>query len=166
MCLMHLRSKLILIIVCCFIPFVYALTDDFKQRIYINADSSTYNYKTGINSFEGNVSLTQGTTHLTADRLITKTNTQRKVNEIIAYGIKQTAHYWTIPKASDPELHAKAMVIKFYPIAANIILEQNVTVTQGENSFQGQLIHYNRNDETITVPALEKNRALLVYNPE
>lgn len=145
--------------------FAYALPSDRLQTIHITADSSKYNYKTGINEFIGNVKADQGSTHLTADRLITKANSKHKIQEIIAYGINQRAHFWTKPKLTDPDMHAQANIIKFYPQLSNISLEQTVQVKQGENSFQGDLIHYNSIDQTITVPKLDKSRALIIYNP-
>lgn len=145
---------------------VFALQEDNKQKVLIVSDSSIYNYKTGVKIFEGHVKVDQGTTHITADKLITKNNHQNKMQEAIAYGIEGLAHYWTLPKIGDPEIHAHAKIIKFYPIDSNVTLEQQVTVNQGENSFQGQLIHYNRNDDTITVPASQNGRAVLVYNPD
>lgn len=145
--------------------FAHALPEDRREAIHITADSSKYNYKTGINEFIGNVKADQGSTHLTADRLVTKSNRQHKIQEIIAYGNTQRAHYWTKPKITDPEMHAKANVIKYYPQLSNITLEQVVWVKQGENSFQGDLIHYNSIDQTITVPKLDKSQALIIYNP-
>lgn len=144
----------------------FALEEDNKEKVYIVADSTLYNYKTGVNTFEGNVKVDQGTTHITADRLITKNNKQHKIREAIAYGIKTQAHYWTLPKVGDPEIHAHADIIKFYPQESNAVLEKNVVVTQGENIFQGQLILYNRNEQTITVPASNQGRSVLVYNPD
>lgn len=145
---------------------VFALPSDIKEKMIIVADHSIYNYKTGIKTFEGNVKLDQGFTHLRADRLITKDNKQHQMQEAIAYGLKDKAHYWTLPKAGEAEIHADAQIIKYYPPDANITLEQNVHVTQGENSFQGQLIHYNMNDEVIAVPASENGRAVVIYNPD
>jgi lipopolysaccharide export system protein LptA len=144
----------------------FALPNDNKSALRIISDSSNYNYKTGTNEFVGHVLIDQGSTHVTADRVITKSNAQHKIKEAIAYGIQQQAHYWTLPKVGDPELHAHAKIIKFYPIDSNVALEQNVTVKQGENSFQGELIHYNSSDQTIIVPHLEKSQAVLVFNPD
>jgi lipopolysaccharide transport protein LptA len=67
---------------------------------------------------------------------------------------------------NEPEIHARARIIKYYPVESNVTLEQEVLVTQGENSFRGQLIHYNGNEQTITVPANKGGRAVLVYNPD
>ena len=155
---------IILFYFCC--SLATALPSDNKEKLHIVSDKSNYNFKTGVNEFIGHVVVDQGTTHLTADRVITKNNTQHKVKEVVAYGIAPLAHYWTVPKPGDLEMHAQAKIIKYYPIESNVSLEQNVNIKQGENSFQGELIHYNSYDQTITVPQLEKSRAVLVYNPD
>jgi lipopolysaccharide export system protein LptA len=146
--------------------YAMALPDDNKEKVYIIADATTYNYKTGVNVFEGHVKVDQGTTHILADRLTTKTNNLHKIQEVTAYGVHKLAHYWTVPKVGEPEIHAHANIIKFYPIDSNVTLEQHVVVTQAENSFRGQLILYNMNDQTITVPASKDGRAVLIYNPD
>lgn len=144
-----------------------ALSSDEKEKIHVQSDSTVYNYKTGENVFMGNVIVDQGTTHIIADKLTTKSNiTTHKIQEAIAYGITKSAHYWTLPKVGDQEIHAYANIIKFYPQESNTILQENVTITQGENTFSGQLILYNRNQQTITVPASKHARAVLVYNPD
>ncbi len=143
-----------------------ALPTDSKERLYIVADSTVYNYKAGINTFEGHVKVDQGSTHIIADRLVTKTNAQHKIEEAIAYGNADPAHFWTIPQPNELPLHAYAKVIRFYPLVSNVTLEQSVTVKQGDNRFHGELIHYNNLEQTITVPPSKNGRAVLVYNPE
>lgn len=144
----------------------FALPQDQREPLHITADSSKYNYKTGINEFAGNVKADQGSTHLTADRLITQADQQHKIELIVAIGGKERAHYWVKPKLTDPVLHAKANIIQFYPQSGNITLEQAASIKQGENSFQGELIHYNSIEQTIIVPKLNKSHALIVYNPD
>ena len=146
--------------------FAFALPEDSHAKIHIVADSSIYNYKNGTSIFEGHVQVDQGTTHITADRLITKNDSQHKIHEAIAYGLQKPAHYWTLPKRGEKRIYAKAEVIKFYPMDANITLKNNVSITQGENYFQGQLILFNNTDQTITVPKSSPNRSVLIYNPE
>lgn len=144
----------------------YALPSDKNEKVHIVSDTWTYNYKNGSSIFEGNVKVDQGTTHIRANRLITKNNRKHQIEEAIAYGVENLAHYWTLPAVGDPEIHAIARIIKFYPLTSNITLENDVTVTQGENSFKGQLIHYNMNDQTIAVPASKNGRAVVIYNPD
>jgi len=157
-------------IIFCLLSLVFicahALPEDSKQKVIIAADHILYNYKTGVNTYEGNVKVDQGTTHITADRLVTKNNERHKMREAIAYGSVNRAHYWTIPRPNDPVMHAFANVIKFYPLESNVTLEKNVFVQQGDNTFQGELILYNNYDETITVPPSANGHAVVVYNPD
>lgn len=145
---------------------IYGLPEDNKELLHIKADKTIYNYKNGLNYFEGNVVVDQGTTHVTADRLTTKTNDKHQIQEAIAYGVKQLAHFWTVPTHGQKIVDAHAKIIKFYPLTSNATLQGEVFVTQGENNFQGQLIHYNMNEQTIIVPETKNGRAVIVYNPD
>lgn len=142
-----------------------ALEGDDQQVMHINSDSSTYNYKTGMNIYEGHVKIDQGTTHLIADRVVTNSNSHHKMEEAIAYGFTQLAEYTTVPKPGDPELHAKAKVIKYYPAKSMVFLEGDVVVTQGKNSFEGPLIVYNMKDQIVTAPPSKTGRATIIIEP-
>lgn len=162
------QSKwLISLILCAFyITPVLALDSDQKEPLHIKSDSFIYNYKSGMDVYEGNVMMDQGTTHITADKLITKKNASHKIREAIAHGNLKLAHYWTIPELNKPELHTHAKTIKFYPTENKVVFEEDVLVTQGENRFQGALVLYNRKDNIITVPPLLNAKAVLIYNPD
>jgi lipopolysaccharide export system protein LptA len=147
--------------------FAFSLPADQFQKIHITADATTYNFKNGTTQFQGNVIANQGTTQLTADKVITKTNAQHQIEEMIAYGSKTVrAHYSTLARQGDPRMHAYGDIIQYYPLTANVTLQKHVTVKQGENSFQGELILYNMSEQTITVPPTPSGRAVLVYNPD
>ncbi|VVC76123.1 Lipopolysaccharide export system protein LptA [Aquicella siphonis] len=163
----HKTSTLFVMLVLLIVPaLTFALDSDSQAKLHIVADSGTYNFKTGVDVYEGHVKIDQGTTHITADKLITKKNSRHKIEEATAYGMQTLAHFWTLPKLGEPEIHARAKIIKFYPLETNVSLEHDVRVIQGENSFQGEVIHYNSNEQTITLPASLNGRAVLVYNPE
>lgn len=164
--MLQIHRLIILLVLSSFSSLVSALPEDSKMPLLITSDTSTYNYKTGVRTFVGHVKADQGTSHLLADKLITKNNQQNKISAAIAYGYESPAHYWTLPTRDGKEVHAYATIIKLFPLTSTVTLEQNVTITQGENSFHGELIHLNRNEETIIVPATQKGRALLVYNPD
>jgi lipopolysaccharide export system protein LptA len=158
--------RLLKYLVFLFLPLsVYALPEDRDQAMNIVADASLFNYKTGINTYEGNVKIDQGTTHLLADRLTTKSDTRHKMIEATAYGIKKIAEYTTLPKKGDLPLHAKANIIRFFPPKATVILEGNVVVTQGENSFHGPVIIYNMKDQIVTAPASQNGHATIIIEP-
>lgn len=158
----------VLLLLCLLLVSVKALAlpEDRHAKLHITADTTIYNYKSGINYFEGHVIIDQGTTHVTADRLTTKNDTAHRIQEAVAYGVNDLAHFWTTPKNGEAVINAKAKVIKFYPLTSNTTLQGEVEVMQGQNNFHGQLIHYNMNDQTIIVPETKNGRAVLVYNPE
>lgn len=143
----------------------FALPDDSEQIMHIIADTSAFDYKGGQSTYEGNVKVDQGSSHLTADRVVTKNNAQHKIEEAIAYGTNKLAEYTTLPKPGDAVFHAKANVIKFYPPKSMIILEGKVLVTQGDNSFNGPLIIYNIKDQTVIAPASKGGRATIIIDP-
>ncbi len=144
----------------------FALPTDSSQPVHIASDAATYNYKTGVDVYEGHVRVDQGTTHIRADRLETKKNNEHQIVEAVAYGGKSVAHFWTLPQEKESEIHAYAVKIRFYPVLANAVLEQKVHVTQGLNSFSGEIVQYNNAEQTITVPASKNGHADIVYNPE
>ncbi len=163
---MFLALKYFVLFFCVFYPiFAAALAEDREKTLHIVADSYEFNYKTGLDIYEGHVKVDQGTTHLTADRLITQKNKQHKVIYAIAYGFHELAEYITIPKPGDLELHAKAKVIKYYPSTSIIILDKNVAVHQGQNSFQGAHIIYNMQEQTVSAPASKSGRSTIVIEP-
>ncbi len=141
----------------------YALPSDSEKPLQIIADSTGINYKTGVNTYEGNVKINQGTTQVLADRVITKSQ-NHKVSEAIAYGITHLADYSTVPKDHDPVLHAQAKIIRFYPQKSMVELENNVIVTQGDNSYVGTFIIYNIKDQVVTAPAMKNTRSTITIN--
>lgn len=144
----------------------YALPSDSQQKLQIVADSTLVDYKSGTNTHEGSVKIDQGSTHLIADRVTTKNDAKHKMEEAIAYGLTRLAEYTTTPNPGDAQLKAKAKVIKFYPQKQLVVLEGDVVVNQGENSFQGPLIIYNMKDQIVTAPPSETGRATIVIEPE
>ena len=150
-----------------FVPAIaFSLPTDTDRPFRIVANTSVFNYKTGLDIYEGDVKIDQGTTHLTADRLVTQKNKQHKITLATAFGIKKLAEYRTVPALGDSLLYAKARIIQFYPINALVVLEKEVSVTQKENSFHGSLIIYNIKDQVVTAPGSKDGHSTIVIEPE
>lgn len=143
----------------------WALPEDGNKNMHIVADSTLFNYKSGFNTYDGNVKVLQGETNLAADRVTTQSNAKHKIEEAIAYGDKKLAHYWTLPKIGDPVFHAWAKIIKFYPQKSTVHLEGDVLVTQGNNSFKAPELIYNIKDQTVFSPVTKKGRATIIIDP-
>ncbi len=146
--------------------FAFALSNDQEKPLNIIADTSTFNYRTGVDIYDGNVKVDQGTSHLTADRLITQKSKQHKITVATAYGIKKLAVFTTVPKIGDPILLAKARIITMYPPTSTVVLDKEVVVTQNENSFHGPHIIYNIKDQVVTAPASTDGKATIIIEPD
>jgi lipopolysaccharide export system protein LptA len=162
---MHLPIRALLVIfISLFFKNVVALPNDGEMPMKIVADATLFNYKTGQDSYEGNVKVDQGTTHLTADKLITEKNEQHKIISAIAYGTQRLAELITLPSEGAELLHAKSKIIKFYPPTSILVLEDNVFVEQGRNSFRGSVIIYNMKEQMVAAPASKNGRATIVID--
>jgi len=161
------RALNILFALIFFLPAdIFALSTDAMQNMHIIADSTLFNYKSGFNTYDGNVRIDQGSTRLNADRVTTQNDAHHKMQEATAYGFKKPAHYWTTPKEGDLTFNAQATIIKFYPIKSLVVLEGNVVVTQGNNSFHGPIMYYNIKDQTVTSPQNKNGHATIIIEPD
>lgn len=130
----------------------YCLLHNTSLPVNIVADSTSFNYRTGVSTYEGNVQVTQGSTRLEADRVKTWNNAQHRIREAVAFGFHQPAHYITFPKSTEPPLRAIAKVIRFYPFRSLVFLEGNARVEQGSNIFTGPVAIYDIKNQTVTAP--------------
>lgn len=167
------QMRKLIYVYCCFFILIFistslfALSSDSTQPMHIVADSSSFNYHTGVSQYDGHVEVTQGSTKLNADRVITYNNAQHKIQEAIAYGFNQPAEYWTQLKEKDSLLlHAIAAVMHFYPQKSLITLKGNAKVTHGDNTFVGPIAIYDMKKQTVTAPPSKLGRASIVINPD
>ena len=63
-----------------------AIPADRNQAISLVADRATYNEKTGITTYTGNVIIEQGTMKLQADSIVANLNAKREISTITATG--------------------------------------------------------------------------------
>jgi len=155
-----------LIILLVFSNLSFAHPKDREQPLKITADSSIFNYKTGVDIYKGNVKVNQGTTNVSADKIITKKDSTHKLTSIIAYGYNDLANFSTIPGDNKELLNAKSKIIKFYPKESKIVLEKQVTVSQDGNSITGTHIIYNIEQQIVTAPYTKNNRATIIIDPK
>ena len=128
------------------VPSVQALTDDSTKPINIQADSAEINDVTGISTYRGNVTITQGSTVLTGDIVILET-ANKKVNKIITEG-KLSTFKQTTDDGRKVNAQAEKMV---YSITGNeIILTRNAKLTESGNTFESEKITFYTDKEIVT----------------
>lgn len=155
--------KMILFISVFFATSLFALTTTIKT-LHIKANSSLFNYKTGVTIYDGNVIIHQGTTCLTAERVVTYANNHHRIAKAVAYGLTHLAEYTSIMPPEKKWLHAKAKMIAFYPLQSTVVLEKNVIITKGNNRFEGEKIIYNLKTQIISAPENKKRQSKIIIN--
>ena len=149
-----------------FIPFMaYGLNSDKNQIANITSDHAKYNHQNHVTEYSGNINYCQGSTKITADKVIVYDNGHNKIYKIIAVGNKHRAHYSTLTDAKEYRLNAKADIITYYPEKGMAIFEKRGEISQHENKITGPYILYNINQQTISVISSKKNKSLIVLQP-
>lgn len=140
-----------------------ALSSDRQQKVYIKSDSFSYNSITDTSIFTGNVTFTQGTTHLIASQVTIKRDSHHQLQLVIAKG--KRAELWEKPQPDQPIVHAWGNTIKYFPKQNQVILIGKAEATQTDRNIQAPVIHYNTLTKTVTTPASAKGRTSIVIEP-
>src|SRR5579872_509055 len=106
------------------------------QPISIQSDSAEFDDKKGTASYYGHVVMEQGNRRLTAETLIIKRDNEGKIESLVATG--KPAHFQAQPDLNKPIFLEHASIVQYYPKGDKIILIQNATLTQNEESIQGE----------------------------
>jgi len=129
--------------------YSYALSSDRLQPYHIQSDRVNFNRSKNIARYEGNVKVTQGTSTLTADKLIMYfMDKNSQIKKMIATG--NLAHYSTLPDGKKQKMFAQANIIIYYPQENKIILKEHAKVTQEHYLLSSNKITYNIKQQSMS----------------
>jgi lipopolysaccharide export system protein LptA len=123
-----------------------ALPDDRNQEIHIESDRATREDKTSVSIYDGNVTITQGSIEIKADK-VTIHGDGDKVSHIVCIG--KPARYQQQPKPEDGLMVATASTIEYYLDTDIVHLIGDARVDQQGSTLQGQRIDYDLNKERV-----------------
>jgi lipopolysaccharide export system protein LptA len=118
----------------------FALSGDRAQPININADRISLNQRTGIATYYGHVTLTQGSLHIEADKVVASVH-GNVIQQIDAYG--KPVRFRERPHRQVPEITGSALHLMYAAPRHLLVLQKQVVVRQGHNSFTGAAMRYN-----------------------
>jgi lipopolysaccharide export system protein LptA len=145
----------------------FALETDKNEPISVQADSVTIDNKTGESQYIGNVSVINGSTHLTAAKAIVHTTKNNTIQEAEAFGnSKAQAHYWTLTDPKKPALNAYADIIRIFPDKHLVYLIGHAKVSQGEDLYEAPRIEYNNETQHVFSPQSSQGRTTIVIHPQ
>ena len=148
-------NKLIILTALLFTSLAFALPEDAKQPIEIEAESVTVNETTGFNEFSGNAEVRQGSLLLFAELIQVQTNSDG-VETMIAKGtLEKPAKYIQNQENQGRFIEATATLITYNVNEGMIFLVGNAHLVQGFDSFSGDSLNYDINNDKVVVKGSE-----------
>ena len=122
---------------------VFAIPSDRNQSISLVADRATYNEKTGVTTYTGNVIIEQGTMKLQADSIIANLNTKREISTITATG--RPARFQQRTDTSKGLAKGQAQKIVYNAETGIITMMGSALLEQDNASIRGNTLKYSMN---------------------
>lgn len=146
-----------------FTQLTYALPSDRNQPITLEADKATFNEKSGITTYTGNVQIQQGTFKLQASSIVANLNSTNKIQVITAQGSPARFQQQIDSKSGLAKGEAKKIL---YNAETGIItLTGNALLTQDGKSFKGENLTYSMNKGDIEANGGGKGRIQIIIPP-
>ncbi len=145
---------------------------DENKPITISAEVVSVNSATGEGTYQHDVKIDQGSTHIRGEKVITQNDSNNKLEAIIIDGTQsKKASYETKMDVNKPLLIASANRIQYFPQKNYVILTGNANIVQGDNSIQGEYIEYDVKQQRMRATAVEndkgeKTRTTIIIKPE
>ena len=148
-------NRIIIFIAIVFSTLVSALPEDVNQPIEIEADSVLVDEISGFNEFLGDAEVRQGSLLITAELIQVQTNIDG-VDTMIAKGtIEKPAKYTQSQENQARFIEATADLITYDVNEGMVFLEGNAYLIQGFDSFSGDSLNYDINNDKVIVKGSE-----------
>ena len=159
----RLLSTLVLAFTLSYSTWAISRSDDSSKPINIKADSAEINDVTGISVYRGNVKVTQGSMHLTGERVVLVV-AYKKVRKIVSEGNLSTFKLTT----DDGRIfHAEANKMVYNIRANEIVLTKNAKITEASNIFTSDRIVYYTDTEIVSAGSVSgSDRVSITISPE
>lgn len=141
----------------------HALPSDAQQPIRLLADKATYSERTGVTSYSGNVTITQGTLKLAADNITVNLSNSRSINSAVATGRPATMQQVVTKEKGLAK--GQANRINYNAQNGIVTLTGNAKLTQNGASFSGNEIRYSLKLGDVEATSGGSQRVELIFPP-
>ncbi|ANF81604.1 lipopolysaccharide transport periplasmic protein LptA [Acinetobacter sp. NCu2D-2] len=125
----------------------YAIPSDRQQPITLVADRATFNERTGVTTYSGNVIIEQGTMKLQAASIVANLNSKKEISNITASG--SPARFQQKTDAAKGLAKGQAQKIVYNAETGIITLSGNAFLEQDGASIRGNTLKYSMNKGDI-----------------
>ncbi len=129
-----------------FINTAYALKSDADQPVYIDSNTASFNDKTQISIYTGNVITQQGTLYITSDKLVVYLKDGSIVKMVFT---GKPAKFKQLPGKGKEYIHGEGLTGEYYPDQNKLILIEEAVVSQGGSRSASRRIVYDSKNALI-----------------
>ncbi len=126
----------------------YALSTDRDQPAVIEADDVEFDFRTGVRTYRGNVTVVQGTLHIRSDKLIVVYKDGRMQNAT-AWG--NPATFRQRPDGKEDDVIGKGKKILLNEVENTLTLFNAASLKQGMDTALGDVIVYDMAEDKLRV---------------
>jgi len=148
-------NKVIILFLVFFASLVFALPEDAEQPIEIEAQSVVVDETTGFNEFSGNAEVRQGSLLLLAELIQVQTKNEEVVSMLAKGSLEKPAKYIQNQENQARFVEATATLITYDVEEGMIFLVGNAHLIQGFDSFSGDKLSYDIDNDRVIVKGSE-----------
>ena len=148
-------NKLLILLMVFVTSLVLALPEDTKQPIEIEAQSVAVDETTGFNEFSGDAEVRQGSLLLLAELIQVQTENEEVVTVLAKGSLEKPAKYIQSQENQARFVEATATLITYDVDEGMIFLVGNAHLIQGFDSFSGDRLTYDINNDRVVVKGSE-----------
>jgi lipopolysaccharide export system protein LptA len=125
-----------------------ALSSDRDQPAVIEADDVEFDFRTGVRTYRGNVSVVQGTLQINSDKLVVNYK-DGKMQDATAWG--NPARFRQRPDGKENDVIGKGKKILLDEIKNTLTLYTKASLKQGSDTAHGEIIIYDMANDKLRV---------------
>ena len=148
-------NKLLFLLMAFVTSLVFALPEDAKEPIEIEAQTVVVDEATGFNEFSGNAEVRQGSFLLLAELIQVQTDNEEVVSMIAKGSLERPAKYIQSQENQARFIEATATIITYDVNEGMVFLVGNAHLVQGFDSFSGDTLDYDINNDKVIVKGSE-----------
>ena len=148
-------NKLLILLMVFVTSLVFALPEDAKEPIEIEAQTVVVDEATGFNEFSGNAEVRQGSLLLLAELIQVQTDNEEVISMIAKGSLERPAKYIQSQENQARFIEATATLITYDVNEGMIFLVGNAHLVQGFDSFSGDTLDYDINNDKVIVKGSE-----------
>ena len=141
----------------------HALPSDANQPVRLLADRATYSERTGVTTYSGNVSITQGTLKIHASDIVVNLSNDRSISSAVANG--RPATFEQVITQEKGLAKGQANKVDYNAVTGIVTLTGNAKLSQAGASFAGNTIRYSLKDGDVEANAGGGQRVELIIPP-